>query len=284
MLYGGLNVDKMKEEGKLTGTAFLIVGPPKDGKTRTLGSLPGKTLFVSFDSGSGSALKQKAMLGIKDSEMYVKNILKSLKANGRSYDQLDQLDLIIAALESKDAIETWDNVVFEPLTLIDALIQKKINDESSRFEGTQDGEKPSHGQAFYLVVQTRLLKLLNDMMALRPYYNIIVTSHSKNIKEPTEGGTYDVVSIYGKASVKIINGIFDEIYTLKLSEELDTAKKINTRFNIKKKNIDMENPREPGYFAGTRNIEDPKILKEGSIVADFREIYKHTGYIIKKDR
>ena len=56
---------------------------------------------------------------------------------------------------------------------------------------------------------------------------------------------------------------------------------MHTRFGIRRTVNDMTNIR---IFGKTRYITDTSALKDGKITADFREVFKHTGYICKKDR
>jgi hypothetical protein len=269
-----LKLEKLESKDTYTGTSFLIVDEPKKRKSRSLGTLPGETIFLGFDGGSKSAKKHRDLLGITDSVFH-----------DRPVSSLEGISKVFKILGSnKGFLDNIDNIVIEPYTIIDALIQNKIG-ALSRFEAKTKEKESGAILPYYASVQEEITLFLREIMTLKNNYNIIMTAHNKIIEDDITGGRYKVIQAFGKAIITQIYGMFDEVYTMNIKEnEYDSKEEVKTKFNFIQKEYDMTKPNETGYFAGSRCIEDNELLKKGSMVADFREIYKLTGYILKKDR
>jgi len=274
----------MSEIKTITGVSFIIYGASASRKTRCLGTLPGKTHHLSLDYGSTSAIKARDMLGI-DSEHIVVPI-KNLA---------DISEALITLKSDKSIASTVDTVVFDSLRELNEMVFAAVSrlprfakDQATADDIMKDNPDKnaaaSKTMALYNEVQKLTKEIVLQLLDLKARYNVNILADEVNITDSAIEPDGEIIypKVNGPRSVKPVVGLVDEVYRMVFDVDvLDTKDRINTAFGIRRMVNDMTNMR---IFGKTRYITDTTALKTGKVTADFRGIFKHTGYICKKDR
>jgi len=279
-----LKAFNMSEIKTITGVSFIIYGASASRKTRCLGTLPGKTCHLSLDYGSTSAIKARDMLGI-DSE----HVVVPIK------DLTDVKEAFITLKSDKTIATTVDTIVFDSLRELHELILAAVTrlPRFAKDQATADdimknspdkNAAASKTMALHNEVQRLTKEVILQMLDLKARYNVIILADEVNITDTAIEPDGDIIhpKVNGPRSVKPAVGLVDEVYRMVFDDDVfDTKDNISTKFNIRRAVNPITSVR---IFGKTRYITDTNVLKDGTITADFREVFKHTGYICKKDR
>ena len=278
-----LELRNLSEKETFSGKSFMIYNDSATRKTRTLGTLPGRTIHCSLDNGAESAMRAAELLEIEGATHHEVKI-----------DSLADLDAVITTLQtSKSYIGGFDTVVFDNLVEITQLLKDRIV-TSSRYKADQlkledimDPEarlsaQSSKTMALYNDIQIQTRSLLSKMLSLTVYYNVIVLTNYIEIEtgKAIDPGLYPQIN--GPKSIRPAIGLFDEVYSTDFVDgEFDSKDKINTKFKISSFTSTTTGKR---WFNKTRYITELEYLLANEIPADFRLIYKQTGYVLKQNR
>ena len=281
-----LKIFDMEELKQTSGTSFLIYGESGSRKTRSLGSMPPRsvTLHLSLDYGSQSATEAMKVLGIEGAVHKVAPV-----------EDMEQLGDWLIELHTKQTYkDNVDTIVIDNLVTIQAKVAEFVSNlpryKLDKLTATDILEDNSDKKAeskkslpYFLDIQTIVRDFVHQLMTLKGDYNIVMLAgqgllvDQELVPVPT---VYPLVA--GPKSVKPVTAIFDNVFTTFFKQgDFDTADNAATKFKLSTFTDQLTGVTT---FSKTRSIVDRKYLDANEMPADFRIIFDQIGYINKKDR
>jgi len=280
------SLTNLENKATFQGKSFLLYGESGTRKTRSLGTLPGVTLHLSLDSGASSAERAN----------------EELEVGGEHHEatitSLAGLQRVLTELATNKEVKAkFDNIVLDNLIELGEKVSVKIaSSPKYKTDGIKVADvmsdtdlKAAPGSKtlpLYLDIQKQIKNIVREVLTLKQDYNIILITNSIHLSSkdkpiPVFDGVHPMV--FGPSSIKPINMLIDEIYSTSFKDnELDTLKGgIKTKFKIRTYNSPTDGLR---WFGKSRYILNQDTVRSGEITADFRLIFKDTGYVLKKDR
>ena len=275
-----LRMHSLSEKQSTTGTAVMLYGASGGGKTRATGTLPGVTVHLSFDNGASSAATAAEQLDVNGTHQVVpltslhdfQEALIVLKTDVNMRDKID--NIVVGSLVD------INRLMFSVVSRLPRYAKDMLHSEDVTAQNPDKKAESSKMLPMYSDIQKMTAELNANIMELRSNYNIVMLSGEVLLTDTAEPGVYP--SVNGPKSIRPLIAVYDEVYNIKKPEGVfDTKEKIVSQFIIGK----TPDP-ATGYnkFAKTRRILDVKYLKDFSMPADFRLLFKASGYILKKDR
>ena len=277
-----LNITNLREGGTLQGKLIMVYSPSGSGKTRSTGTLPGVTVHLSLDNGSGSAVKAAELFGMDDTT-HMEVLLETV------HDLNDSVDFLLTDNGYKASV---DNVVVDNLVEVASQIYSIIaatpryKKDQLQIDDILDPEvkvnaENKKGQALYKDAQEQTRNLVKKIGEMTQYYNVIVLTADKEILagNSLQAGVYPYIN--GPSSVQPMTMLFDEVYYLTRKEgDFDTKEEILTKFKITSFSDRLTGKK---HYAKTRTFTGNHVV-HGEVPADFRLVLQETSYILKKDR
>lgn len=276
----------MDEVNTFKGTSFMIYGESGSRKTRTIGSMPKDSisLHLSFDYGSSSATEAMRTLGIENAVHKVAPITN-----------MEEFGQWLIELHTNDSYrENVDTIVIDNLVVLHSKVSKFVA-HLPRFKADmmsaddiledKDDKKAESKKtlAFHMTVQTIIRDLVHQIMELKDVYNIVVLAGDTLLSDMTKVPVPTIYpAIAGPSSIKPVVSLFDNVLMTTYTDgDFDTKDHIATKFKLSTFTDQMTGTT---YFNKSRSVTDNKYLEANEIPADFRLLFKATGYVLKKDR